>query len=385
MRLIGLAIVLAVSLLLAPLAADAQQPTKVPRIAVLWPISDDPNLEAFRQGLRSLGYVEGQSILIDYRFAGGKDALLPDLAAQLVRLNPDVILTWTVVGARVAKQATTTIPIVNGSMSDPVAAGLVPSLARPGGNLTGLTSFSPVLSAKRLELIKEVVPGLSRVALLSTAHPSAGLALRETEVAAQSLRIRLQALDVRGPDDFDGAFLAMAREHAGALVLLLDPLFLQHMSRLVDLAAKHRLPAMYWAKQYVEAGGLISYASSSPDQFRRAAGYVDKILKGAKPADLPIEAPTKFELVINLKTAKRLDSRSRSHCCSGRTRSSNNACWPRAPEQSGRGAGACPVVRLDSRQPSQPRCPCGGSGSRSSSCFSSLARRLPRHSVTATP
>jgi putative ABC transport system substrate-binding protein len=298
---------LTLSILSAPLAIEAQQPTKVPRIGVLWPVSDDPVLEGFRQGLRDLGYVEDQNILIEYRYARGKDDLLPGLAAELVRLNVDLILTWTVVAARVAKQATTTIPIVNGSMSDPVAAGLVSSLARPGGNLTGLTSFSPVLSAKRLELIKEVVPGLSRVALLSTAHPSARLALRETEVAAGSLGIRLQTLDVRGPDDFDDAFSAMTRERAGALVLLLDTLFLEHRNRLVDLAAKHRLPAIYWGRQFVEAGGLMSYASSLPQQFRRAAAYVDKILKGGKkPADLPIEAPTTFELVINMKTAKAL-------------------------------------------------------------------------------
>jgi putative ABC transport system substrate-binding protein len=266
---------LALVLLAAPLALEAQQPTKVPRVGVLWPIPDDPVLQGFRKGMRDLGYVEGQNIIIEHRYAEGTDDLLPGLAVELVRLNVDVILTWTVVAARIAKQATTTIPIVNGSMSDPVAAGLVPSLARPGGNLTGLTSFSPVLSAKRLELTKEIVPGLSRVALLSTAHPSARLAFRETEVAARSLGIRLQTLDVRGPDDFEGAFSAMIKERAGALVLLLDPLFLQHLNRLVDLAANHRLPAMYWGRQFVEAGGLMAYASSLPDQFRRAAAYVD--------------------------------------------------------------------------------------------------------------
>ena len=292
--------------LAAPLAAEAQPPTKVPRIGVLWPVSDDPTLEAFRQGLRSLGYIEGQNLLIEYRYAGGKDALLPDLAAQLVHLNPDVILTWTVVGARVAKQATATIPIVSGSMSDPVAAGLVASLARPGGNLTGLTSLTPQLSAKRLQLISEVVPGLPRVAVLSTPNPTAQLGLRETEVAARSLGVRLQALDVRSPDDLDSAFSAIVRERAGAVIVLADALFIQHRKRLVDLAAKHRLPAIYFGKEHVDAGGLMSYAPSFPDMFRRAAIYVDKILKGAKPADLPVEQPTKFELVVNLKTAKAL-------------------------------------------------------------------------------
>jgi len=292
--------------LAAPLAAEAQPPTKVPRIGVLWPVSDDPTLEAFRQGLRSLGYIEGQNLLIEYRYAGGKDALLPDLAAQLVHLNPDVILTWTVVGARVAKQATATIPIVSGSMSDPVAAGLVASLARPGGNLTGLTSLTPQLSAKRLQLISEVVPGLSRVAVLSTPNPTAQLGLRETEVAARSLGVRLQALDVRSPDDLDSAFSAIVRERAGGVIVLADALFIQHRKRLVDLAAKHRLPAIYFGKEHVDAGGLMSYAPSFPDMFRRAAYYVDRILKGAKPADLPVEQPTKFELVVNLKTAKAL-------------------------------------------------------------------------------
>ncbi len=306
MRRVALLVTIVLAILAAPLASDAQQPTKVPRIGVLWPVSDDPVLEGFRQGLRGLGYVEGQNIVIEYRYAGAKDALLPDLAAELVRLNIDVILTWGVVAARVAKKATTTIPIVNGSMSDPVAARLVPSLARPGGNLTGLTSLSRELSGKRLQLIKEVVPALSRLAVLSTPNPTAMLGLRETEVAARSLGMPLQALEVRGPDDFDGAFSAMAREGAGALIVLPDLLFTHHLKRLVDLAAKHRLPAMYYTKEFVEAGGVMSYAPSYPDMFRRAAVYVDKILKGAKPADLPIEAPTKFELVVNLRTAKAL-------------------------------------------------------------------------------
>ena len=306
LRLAALVFTLALGILSAPLASDAQQPTKVPRIGVLWSGSDDPVLEAFRQGLRDLGYVEGQNIVIEYRYARGKDDLLPDLAAELVRLKVDVILTWGMVAARVAKQATATIPIVNGSMGDPVGAGLVASLARPGGNLTGLTSISRELSGKRLQLIKEVVPGLSRVAVLSTTNVTAMLGLRETEVAARSLGMSLQVLNVRGPNDFDSAFSEMTRERAGALIVLADLLFFDHLKRLVDLAKKHRLPAMHWAKEYVDAGGLMSYASSFSDQFRRAAYFVDRILKGAKPGDLPIEQPTKFELVVNMRTAKAL-------------------------------------------------------------------------------
>lgn len=301
-----LIVLLALGILAVPLAAEAQQPTKVRRIGVLWPVADDANLEVFRKALRELGHVEGQDILLEYRYARGKDELLPDLAAELVRLKVDLILTWGVTAARVAKKATTTIPIVNGSMSDPVGAGLVPSLARPGGNLTGLTSQTPVLSGKRVELIKEMVPRLSRVAVLSTPNPTARLGLRETEVAARSMGLTLQALEVRGPNDFDAAFSAMARERAEALIVLADLMFVHHLKRLADLAAKHRLPTTHFSQEFVEAGGLMSYSPSFSDMFGRAAIYVDKILKGAKPADLPIEQATKFELVINLKTARAL-------------------------------------------------------------------------------
>jgi putative tryptophan/tyrosine transport system substrate-binding protein len=306
-RTLALLVTLALGLLVAPLAAEAQPPTKVPQIGVLWPIADDPVLGAFRRGLRDLGYVEGQNIVMAYRYAQGQDDLLPGLAAELVRLNVDVILTWGVVAARVAKQATATIPIVNGSMSDPVATGLVASLARPGGNLTGLTSISAALASKRVELVKDLVPGLSRLAVLATANPTARLVVTETEVTAQSLGIALQAVEVRSPDDFEGAFSAMARERAGALIVAGDLLFAQpNLRRLVDLAAQHRLPAMYSQKDYVEAGGLMSYAPNRRDLFRRAAIYVDKILQGAKPADLPVEQPMQFELVINLNTAQAL-------------------------------------------------------------------------------
>jgi putative ABC transport system substrate-binding protein len=302
----ALPLTLAVALVAAPFPAEPQQAARFPRIGVLWPVSDDSVLEGFRKGLRDIGYVEGRNVVIEYRYARGKDELLPDLAAELVRLNVDVILTWGVVAARVAKRATTTIPIVNGSMSDPVRAGLVESLARPGGNLTGLTSFSREMSGKRLELIRELVPGLSHVAVLSTANPTSQFALKETEVAARSLGLRVRAVEVRGPDDFADAFSAMVRERAGALVMTPELLFNQHEKRIVGLAAKHRLPAMHVGREFVDAGGLMSYAPSFADMFRRAASYVDKILKGTKPAELPIEAPTKFDLVINMKTAKAL-------------------------------------------------------------------------------
>jgi putative tryptophan/tyrosine transport system substrate-binding protein len=293
-------------LLAAPLAVRAQQPGRLPRIGVLWPISDDAELKAFRQGLHELGYVEQQNIVLEYRYARGKDEVLPALAAELVALNVDIILTYGVTAAKAARQATTTIPIVNGSMSDPVAAGLAESLARPGGNVTGLTSRSPTLSAKRLELIKEVVPGLSRVAVLSTPAPTAQLGLQEMKVAARSLGVSLLVQQVQEPNEFESAFSEMTKARAGALLVLADLRFNEHLRRLVDLAAEHRLPVAYTSKDFVDGGGLMSYGPSWPDQFRRAAGYIDKILKGAKPADLPIEGPIKFELVINLKTAKAL-------------------------------------------------------------------------------
>lgn len=299
-------LLIAVSTLLAAPLAIAQPAGKMRRIGVLWPTSDSPTLDAFRQGLRDLGYVEGQNIAIEYRYSHGKDELLSDLATDLVRLNVEIILTWGVTAARAVKKVTATIPIVNGSMSDPVAAGLVASLSRPGGNLTGLTSRSPEVTAKRVELMKAIVPGLSRLAVLLTGGRTATFALKETELAARPLGIAVQALQIRGPEDLDSAFSAMARERAEALIVVPDLMFNQHLKQLVGLAEKHRLPATYYSKDFVEAGGLMSYASSFTDQFRRAAVYVDRILRGTNPGELPIEAPTKFELAINLKTAKTL-------------------------------------------------------------------------------
>jgi putative ABC transport system substrate-binding protein len=299
-------LVLCVSALVDPAPAGAQQPGALPRIGVLWPISENEELDAFRQGLQGLGYVAGQNIILEYRYARGNDELLPALAAELVALPVDIIVTYGVTAAKATRRATTTIPIVNGSMSDPVAAGLARSLARPGGNITGLTSRSPTLSAKRLELLKEVVPGLSRVAVLSTSAPTAQLGLRETQAAARPLGLSLFVKEVQGPNEFEGAFSSLAGEGAQGLIVEADLRFNQNLKRVVGLAAEHRLPATYVSKDFVQGGGLMSYGPSWPDQFRRAAGYVDKILKGAKPADLPIEAPEKFELFINLKAAKAL-------------------------------------------------------------------------------
>ena len=276
------------------------------RLGVLWPVSDSPELDAFRDGLRDLGYIEGQNVTIEYRFAKGNDALLPDLAADLVRQDVDVIVTWGVTAARVALQATTTIPIVNGSMSDPVRAKLVDSLSRPGGNLTGLTSSTPELSAKRLELMRETVLGLSRVAVLSTGNPTAVLGLKETEEAARALGLTLHLQQVDEIAGLEHAFTSMAEAGAEGLVVLADLLFNQHRDRLVGLAAGHRLPTVYYAREFVEAGGLMSYAPSFRNQFRQAATYVDKILTGADPADLPIERASRFDLVINVKAADAL-------------------------------------------------------------------------------
>jgi len=298
-------------LLAAPLAADAQQAGKVPRIGFLAaaaPSDVSARLDAFRQGLRALGWVEGQNIVIDYRFAEGRYDRLPDLAAELVRLKVDIIVSVASQGVAAAKNATETIPIVMISVGDPVGLGFVASLARPGGNVTG-SSFSVGLEivGKGLELLKETVPKVRRVAiLLNPANPAHPLAISEVNVAARSLGVQLQVLEARSLNEFDGAFAAMAKERVGALLVLTDGMFILHRTRLADLAARSRLPAAYGTREMVEAGGLMSYGPSLPDLFRRSATYVDKILKGAKPGDLPVEQPTKFEFVINLKTAKAL-------------------------------------------------------------------------------
>jgi ABC-type uncharacterized transport system substrate-binding protein len=306
-----LMVCVALGVLAPPLGGDAQEPGKVPRVGFLGPRSRSdgaPFIDAFLQGLRELGWAEGQNIAIEFRFAEGRLDRLPDLAADLVRLKVDVILATSTPPAAAAKNATRTIPIVMATSADPVELGLVASLARPGGNVTGL-SFSVGLEVvgKGLELLKETVPKVRRVAVLSNpGNPGNTLANEVVKSTARSLGVQLQFLEARGPNEFEAAFAAMARERAGALLVVPDAVFGLHRARLQSLAAKSRLPAMYGLREYAEAGGLMSYAVDLRDSFRRSATYVDKILKGAKPADLPIEQPTTFELVINLKTAKAL-------------------------------------------------------------------------------
>jgi ABC-type uncharacterized transport system substrate-binding protein len=292
------------------LPAQAQQPKKVPRIGYLIAPSLSANaarVEAFQQGLRELGYVEGKNIVIEWRSAEGKLDRLPALAAELVRLKVDVIVTGGQGSTRPANEATSTIPIVMAQDPDPIGNGFVASLARPGGNITGLSSVTPELSGKRLELLKETVPRLSRVAVLGTStSPGNAQALRETELAAGALAVKLQYLDVRGPNDIETAFRAAIKERAEAVLALGGPVLGSQRPQVVELAGRSRLAAIYGQPEFVEAGGLMSYAPSYPDLFRRAATYVDKILKGAKPADLPVEQPKKFEFIINLKAAKQI-------------------------------------------------------------------------------
>ena len=266
-----------------------------------------PWAAAFRQELGRLGYAKGQTIALEERWAEGRLDRLAPLAAELAGLNVDILVTTTTPGVRAAQQATRTIPIVMALVSDPVGSGVVANLARPGGNVTGLSLMHPELSKKRLELLKEVVPKVSRVAILSNpSNPIAPPLLRETEAAARGLGVQIQVVEVRNSAGLDGAFSAMTRDRAGALVVTPDFVFMEQRMRIVDLAAKTRLPAMYAWREPVDAGGLMAYGASIPDLMRRAAGYVDKILKGAKPADLPIEQPAKLELVINMKAAKAL-------------------------------------------------------------------------------
>ena len=292
--------------------AEAQEPTKIPRIGILLPSSPGSGvslsfLKAFRVGLRELGYVEGQKLAIEYRYADGVSKRFPNLAAELVRLKVDVIVTTAGPPTRAAKEATKTIPIVFTQVSDPVAEGLVSSLARPEGNITGLSQIGPELAGKRLELLKEAFPKISRVAVLRTSSSRSAVAhFEETLVAAKAMGVQLQSLDVRNSDNFEDAIRAATSERAGALIVFQSALINTHRTRIVELAVKTRLPTMFAERTHVESGGLMSYAPSFFDLHRRAATYIDKILKGAKPADLPVEQPTKFEFVINLKTAKQI-------------------------------------------------------------------------------
>jgi putative ABC transport system substrate-binding protein len=298
--------------LAAPLAGEAQQPGKVWRIGYLGSGSASVfpfALDAFRQQLRLLGYVEGQNLAIEYRWAADRDDQLPSLAADLVRVKVDVIVVEGHTPAiQAAKNATRTIPIVMGVSGDPVRTGLVASLARPGSNVTGLSIQSADLAAKRLELLREAVPTLARVAVLwNPANPPKILEWKETQIAARALGLKLESLEVRGPTDFDGIFKGVTnRQGTDALIAFSDGLINGHRRQIIEFAARSRLPAMYTFRHYVEDGGLIAYGPSFTDMFRRAAIYVDKLLKGAKPADLPVEQATKFDLVINLKTAKAL-------------------------------------------------------------------------------
>ena len=288
--------------------ARAQQPAKVPRIGFLTTATGDPGTEAFRQGLRELGYVEGKNVLIEYRFVEGGSQALSKLAEELVHLDVDVIVTTATEPSLAAQWATRTIPIVMGGGGDPVAAGLVANLARPGGNITGVTTISVDLSGKRLELLKEVTPKISPVAVLwiPTARGNK-LQMKETEIAAHSLELQLQPAGVEGPNDFESTFSAITKKGSNSLIVLNSPMFASHRARIAHLAARSRLPAIYATSGYVDAGGLMSYGPNISDLYRRTAYYVDRILKkGAKPSDLPVETPTKFELVINLKTAKQI-------------------------------------------------------------------------------
>ena len=289
--------------------AQAQQPPKIPRVGfVLGSDGSDPRFEAFRQGLRDLGYNEGKNLLIEYRPAGGNLAHSSSRVAELMQLKVDVLASGDLLTIQAAKEATKTIPIVMVSQTDPIAAGLIDSLARPGGNITGIATLSRELSGKRLELVKEVVSRMSRVAILRDADSKgAAIGFKEYEVAAVSLKIPLQSLEVRGPNpDFEGAFHAAAKAHASALIPVRSALLTRHLKRVAELAIKNRTPSMCERSEYVGAGCLMSYATSDAESFRRAAVYVDKILKGAKPADLPVEQPIKFEFIVNLKTAKQI-------------------------------------------------------------------------------
>lgn len=305
-------LVLCALLFASSFPAAAQQPKKIPRIGYVSPTGDPKTpgsaVEGFRQGLRDFGYIEGKNIVVEYRYVEGKGDRNPSLVAELVKLKVDVLVVPGPGGSRAAKQATKTIPIVIVSQEDPVAAGFIDSLARPGGNITWVTRFTRELSGKRLELLTQVVPKISRVGVLwdSRSQSSQPTLFKDYEAAAGSLKIQLQSVEVRGLNDFEGAFRAAAKARASAIIVIRNPLHSRHPKQLADLAIKNRLPSMYETSDYVDAGGLVSYSPNEAERFRRAAYFVDRILKGAKPADLPVEQPTKFDFVINLKTAKQI-------------------------------------------------------------------------------
>lgn len=305
---------LALAALLLALRAPvkAQQAGKIPRIGVLSSAGYSPTpgsqIEAFKEALWDLGYIEGRNILVEYRYAEGEQARIPSLVTELVQLKVDVLVVTALTAIRAAKQATKTIPIVMVILSDPVANGLIDSLARPGGNITGFTRLTRELSGKRLELLKEAIPGISRAAVFWDADaPGAAAALKQYEAAAQALKIKLQSLALRGPKpDFQEPLRIAAKTPLGALVTINNALVRRHSKQIADLAIRHRLPSMYEGRDYIAAGGLMSYSANETEAYSRAAIYVDKILKGKKPAELPVEQPTKFEFVVNLKTAKQI-------------------------------------------------------------------------------
>jgi putative tryptophan/tyrosine transport system substrate-binding protein len=289
-------------------SVEAQQPAKIPRIGYVTGVSssgESPRVEAFRQGLRDLGYVEGKNIALEYRYADAKFDKLPALADELIRLKVDVLVVSTTFAVQAAKNATKTIPIVFSGVTDPVTAGLVDSLARPGGNITGFTNIASVLSGKRLELLKETVPKLSRVSVLwDPRNPGSTPQWKESQISAKELGLQLYSMEVSSSDEYESAFKEAVKARSGALAVTADPLANSHPKRIADLATKNRLPAIYPWEHFVNSGGLMSYGPNFAAVGRDVARYVDKILKGTKPADLPVEQPTKFELIINLKTAK---------------------------------------------------------------------------------
>jgi putative tryptophan/tyrosine transport system substrate-binding protein len=309
MRSLFFGIALIAMLVALELSAHAQ-PKKIPLVGILVAgsaSSDAARIEAFREGLREIGYVDGKDIVLEYRYADGKLDRLADLAAALTQLKVEVMVTAGPAATRAARAATQTIPIVMAQVNDPVGAGFVASLARPGGNITGLSVMAPELSGKQLELLKETIPKLSRVAAFGTSStPGTTEALKETELAASALHLQLQFIDVVAPKEIDLAFRTASKGHADALLMVNSPVLFVQQGHLADLAAKNRLPAMYFDREFVEHGGLMSYASNVADLWRRAATHVDKILKGTKPADIPVEQPTKFEFVVNLKAAKQI-------------------------------------------------------------------------------
>jgi putative ABC transport system substrate-binding protein len=308
-KIVGL--VVAILALTSVHSVEAQQPAKVPRIGYLLPLSpasEAARTELLRQGLRDLGYIEGKNILIEYRYAEGKEDRLPTLAGELVQLKVDLLVAQGFTATRAAKQATTTIPIIIVTATDPVETGIVASLARPGGNITGVARLTRDLAGKRLELLKEVIPRLSPVGVLwDTNSKAAAIGLKEYEEVAHALKVQLHSLEVRGPNpDLEAAFQAGAKGRVKTLITITNPVLRRYAKPIADLAIKNRLPSVYEGSYYVEDGGLMSYSADDAENFKRLAIFVDKILKGAKPVNLPVEQPMKFELVINLKTAKQI-------------------------------------------------------------------------------